>query len=76
MVCFCVLLDKICIFATIKGKNLLQAEVLNMLGRQVLSVQGEGNKIKINMAALPAGIYFVTVTDESGRQFTQKVVKQ
>ena len=61
---------------TVFGENLKQAEVLNMLGRQVLSVQGEGNKIKINMAALPAGIYFVTVTDESGRQFTQKVVKQ
>jgi hypothetical protein len=47
-----------------------------MLGRQVLSVQGEGNEIKINMAALPAGLYFVTITDDEGRKCVRKVVKE
>ena len=60
----------------ITGENLRQAEVLNMLGQQVLSVQGEGNKLRIDMAALPAGVYFVNVTDGEGRKCVRKVVKE
>ena len=61
---------------TITGDNLQQAEVLNMLGQQVLSVQGEGNELRIDMAALPAGVYFVNVTNEEGRKCVRKVVKE
>ena len=61
---------------TIAGENLRQAEVLNMLGQQVLSVQGEGNELRIDMAALPAGVYFVNVTDNEGRRCVRKVVKE
>ena len=61
---------------TITGENLRQAEVLNMLGQQVLSVQGEGNEFRIDMAALPAGVYFVNVTNDEGRKCVRKVVKE
>ena len=61
---------------TITGENLQQADVLSMLGQHVLSVQGKGNELHIDMAALPAGIYFVTVTDEEGRKCVRKVVKE
>ena len=61
---------------TITGENLRQAEVRNMLGQQILSVQCKGNELRIDMAALPAGIYFVTVTDEEGRKCVRKVVKE
>lgn len=45
-------------------------------GQQVLSVQGKGNELRIDMAALPAGVYFVNVTDEEGRKCVRKVVKE
>ena len=61
---------------TISGENLHQAEVINMLGQQVLSVQDKGNELQIDMATLPAGIYFVTVTDKEGRKCVRKVVKE
>ena len=61
---------------TITGENLRQAEVVNMLGQQVLSVQGEGNELQIDMAALPAGVYFVTITDDEGRKCVRKVAKR
>jgi len=61
---------------TITGENLRQAEVLNMLGQQVLSVQGEGNELQIDTSALPVGIYFVNVTDKEGRKCVRKVVKE
>ncbi|MBO7493308.1 MAG: T9SS type A sorting domain-containing protein [Bacteroidales bacterium] len=61
---------------TITGDNLRQAEVLNMLGQQMLSVQGKGNEFHINMTVLPAGIYFVTITDDEGRKCVRKVVKE
>jgi len=61
---------------TVKGENLQQVEVINMLGQQVLSVRGSGNEMQINMSNLPAGIYFVAVTNEEGRKCVQKVVRE
>ena len=61
---------------TIMGEGLRQAEVFNLVGQRVLSVQGKGNELSIDMATLPAGIYFVTVTDEEGRKCVRKVVKE
>ena len=61
---------------TITSENLRQAEVINMLGQKVLSVQGEGNELQIDLAPLPAGIYFVNVTDSEGRKCVRKVVKE
>ena len=61
---------------TITGQNLRQAEVFNTLGQHVLTVKGEGDELHIDMATLPAGIYFVNVTDEEGRKCVRKVVKE
>ena len=60
----------------ITDENLRQAEVINMLGQQVLSVEGRGNELQIDMAALPAGVYFVTITDDDGRKCVRKVAKE
>lgn len=60
----------------VNGENLRQAEVFNMLGQQVLSVQGKGNELHIDMASLPAGVYFVNITDEEGRKCMRKVVRE
>ena len=61
---------------TVTGENLRQADVFNMLGQQVLSIKSEGNELRINMAELPAGVYFVNVTDSEGRKCVRKVVKE
>jgi hypothetical protein len=61
---------------TITGKNLLQAEVINMLGQQVLSVQGKGNELCIDMATMPSGVYFVTISNEEGRKCVRKLVRE
>lgn len=61
---------------TIIGMNLSQAQVINMLGQQVISRQGKGDEIQINMSALPTGIYFINITDEEGRKCMRKVVKE
>lgn len=61
---------------TITGENLRQAKVVNTLGQKILSVQGKRDKLHIDMTALPAGIYFVTVTDEEGQKCVRKVVKE
>ena len=61
---------------TIMGESLRRAEVVNMLGQQVLSVKKHGNELQINMEAVPAGIYFVAITNEEGRKCVRKVVKE
>ena len=61
---------------TVTGKNLKAVEVLNTLGQRVATVQGKGETLQIDIAELPAGIYFVRITDEEGRKCVRKVVKQ
>lgn len=61
---------------TITGKDLRQAEVFNTLGQRILTVTGEGETLSLNLAGLPAGIYFVNITDSEGHKCVKKVVKE
>ncbi len=61
---------------TITGKDLRQAEVLNTLGQRVATATGEGETLQVDIAKLPAGVYFVNVTDKDGRKCVRKVVKE
>ncbi len=61
---------------TITGQNIRQAVVFNTLGQQVATTQGEGDDLRIDMATLPIGVYFITVTDAEGRKCVKKVVKE
>ena len=61
---------------TITGKNLKQAEVFNTLGQCVATARGEGEQMTVDLSALPAGVYFVNITDKDGRKCVRKVVKE
>ena len=61
---------------TITGNDLKQAEVVNALGQRVAKVQGKGEMLQIDIANLPAGVYFVNITDEEGQKCVRKVVKE
>ena len=63
-------------YVTILCENLHKAEVFNTLGQQLLTVQGSGNELNINMTCFPAGIYFVAITNEEGRKCVRKVVRE
>lgn len=60
----------------ITGKDLKQAEVLNMRGQCVATAQGKGETLHIDISELPAGVYFIRITDEEGRKCVRKVVKE
>ena len=61
---------------TITGKYLKQAEVFNTLGQRVATATDEGETLHIDLANLPAGVYFVNVSDGEGRKCVRKVVKE
>ena len=61
---------------TVIGKDFKQVEVLNALGQRVATVQGKGETLQIDIAKLPAGVYFVDITDSEGRKCVRKVVKE
>ena len=61
---------------TITGKDLKQAEVFNALGQCVAMVKGEGEQLTVDISNLPAGVYFVNITDGEGRKCVKKVVKE
>ena len=61
---------------SITGKDLRQAEVINTLGQRVATATGEGETLQIDLSGLPAGVYFINVTDGEGRKCVRKVVKE
>ena len=60
----------------IMGQDLKAAVVFNTFGQQVARATGEGETLHIDIANLPAGVYFVNVTDGEGRKCVKKVVKE
>ena len=61
---------------TITGQDLKTAEVFNTLGQQMATATGKGETMQIDLSKLPAGVYFVRITDEEGRKCIRKVVKE
>ena len=62
--------------ATIIGQDLKSAEVFNTLGQCVATIKGDGEQLTLDISDLPAGIYFVNITDGEGRKCVRKVVKE
>ena len=60
----------------ITGKDLRTAEVFNTLGQCVATAMGEDETLQIDLSGLPAGVYFVNITDKDGRKCVRKVVKE
>lgn len=61
---------------TISGSNLKQAKIINTLGQCVATVKGQGEQLSVDISTLPAGVYFVNITDGEGRKCVRKVVKE
>lgn len=61
---------------TITGQDLKTAEVFNTLGQQVATATGEGELFTVDISQLPAGIYFINITNSEGRKCVSKVVKE
>ena len=60
----------------VEAEGLRQIEVLNTLGQRVATATSEGETLHIDISQLPAGIYFVNITDSEGRKCVRKVVKE
>lgn len=61
---------------TVTGQDLRSAVVFNTLGQRVATATGKGETLQIDISGLPAGVYFVNVTDNDGRKCVRKVVKE
>ena len=63
-------------FVNITGKDLKRAEVFNTLGQCVATVKGQGEQLTVDISNLPAGVYFVNITDGEGCKCVRKVIKE
>ncbi len=60
----------------VAGENLKQIEVLNPQGQCIATHHVEGSQTIIDISDLPAGIFFLGITDESGRYCVRKLMKE
>ena len=50
--------------------------ITNLLGQQMLAIQYNSIAVRVDMREMPAGVYFMKVTDEDGVQTVERVVKE
>jgi hypothetical protein len=62
------------VYLSVPDNNQLKVNIYNVEGIMVLSRQIEGN-VRINVSRLPDGIYFVTLTGQTGKQTGYKLIK-
>ena len=53
-----------------------QIHIIDLMGKVIYLTETIDTMLDIDFSGMPSGVYFVTVVNESGRQYTQKVVKQ
>jgi|GEM_PF-4614571 len=67
--------DKLFIEGTFEGNKLLS--VYNVVGQQVISMEGQGKQVVLNTSALSTGMYFVQVKEElTGKISVLKFIKE
>ena len=60
---------------SVMGDNIRQIDIFNTLGQHVITLLADGDRTTINLNKQPAGLYFVSVSDQEGRKCVKKVVK-
>lgn len=61
---------------SVVGENLRQVEVFDVLGQKLNAQEVNSGHAVFSLQDSPAGLYLVKVTDQEGKQFVRKVVKQ
>jgi hypothetical protein len=49
--------------------------ITNLLGQQMRAMQYGSTAVRVDMRELPAGVYFMKVTDEEGMQTVERIIK-
>ena len=57
-----------------RGSDILQVEVFNIVGQKVLSVDDNFNAIKLDQ--LPSGLYFVRLQSKQGEQTLKLLIEK
>ena len=60
---------------TANGLNLTVVDVLSLTGQLLQNIPSEGTAVKVNVADLAAGVYFIRVTTEQGIALKQIIVE-
>jgi hypothetical protein len=64
------------IYVDVKGNGLFQAELYDMLGRNVQRVNGLGGKAIVSVKEIAAGTYFLRLTNAQNEVLVTKVTVQ
>ena len=60
---------------SVSGMGMTKVEVYNLLGERLVERQC-ADETTLDLDKQPSGMYLITVTDDQGKQHTQKIIKQ
>lgn len=60
----------------IEGNDLKRAEVFNSLGQRIAIEDSRDDQISVDISSLPAGLYFVAITDRANNRCVRKIIKE
>lgn len=60
----------------ISGKNIVNMEVVNIMGQVVMSKLCDADETKIDISSLNTGVYLIKLRNKNGKEFSEKIVKE
>lgn len=60
----------------ISGENIVNVEVVNIMGQVVLSKICDADETKIDISSLNTGVYLIKLKTKDGKEFAERIVKE
>lgn len=63
-------------FVNISGENIVNVEVVNIMGQTILSKKSDADETKIDISGLNSSVYLIKMRTKDGKEFAERIVKQ
>ncbi len=63
-------------FVNVSGENIVNVEIVNIMGQIVLSKICDADETSIDISSLNSGVYLIKLKTKDGKEFSERIVKE